>query len=182
MSETNIINNKKGQKQKSKILASMPKMAQEEMVGFAMIIIIVAIILLVLLGISLSKPETHGVESYEVESFIQAILQQTTECSSDYGNSYNDIRSLITECYDEQICENGNSACSILNSILNDILDKSWQAGQDSPVKGYELNITSKGNSILTLSKGNMTANYKGSVVDMVKKGVAYNTEFRVYY
>ena len=43
--------------------------AQEEMVGFALIIVIVAVILIILLGIYLRKPKDQAIESYE-ESII----------------------------------------------------------------------------------------------------------------
>ena len=158
------------------------KKAQEEMVGFAMIIIIVAVILLVVLGISLNKPKTQGVESYEVESFIQAFLQHTTECSTNFGVSYNDISNMITECEFEQTCEDERDACEVLNSTLKDLLKKSWQVGENRPVKGYILNITSDGNSILSISEGNKTPNYKAGVQSFPKRGVNYNVEFRAYY
>ena len=173
---------KKGQEQKSKILAVMPRKAQEEMVGFAMIIIIVAVILLVLLGISLNKPKTQGVKSYEVESFIQAFLQNTTECSTDFGRSYNDIEGLIVECDFEQICEDEKSACEVLNSDMESILEESWKTGPDRPVKGYILNVTSKDRIILSVNEGNITANYKGGSQPFPKRGVSYLIDFKVYY
>jgi hypothetical protein len=176
------IKSKKAQEQKSKILAAMPKKAQEEMVGFAMIVIIVAIVLLIFLGISINKPKTQAVESYEVESFIQAMLQHTTECSMDYGFSYEPMTGLITECDSEQICYNEKSACDVLNSTLKDILEKSWKTGEDRPLKGYELGIISKDRTVLNMTKGNMTNNYKGSIQDFVKKGVTFSVSFRAYY
>jgi len=56
------------------------KKAQEEMVGFALIIIVVAVILLVFLSIGLRKDGREDVESYEVASFIQSLLQYHTSC------------------------------------------------------------------------------------------------------
>lgn len=155
---------------------------QEEMVGFAMIVIIVAIVLLIFLGISINKPKTQAVESYEVESFIQAMLQHTTECSMDYGFSYEPLTDLITECDSEQICYNEKSACDILNSTLKDILDESWKTGENMPIKGYELGIISKDRTVLNMTKGNMTNNYKGSIQDFVKKGVTFSVSFKAYY
>ena len=161
------------------------KKAQEEMVGFAMIIIIVAIILLILLGISLNKPKTSAVESYEVESFIQALLQHTTECSMNFGVSYNDIGDLIPECDFEQFCgeePNEVPACLILNTTLKDILEEAWKTGEDRPVKGYALNITTDGDKMLSINKGNVTSNYKAGIQVIPKRGTAYSVEFRVYY
>ena len=159
------------------------KRAQEEMVGFAMIIIIVAVILLILLGISLNKPKTTtGVESYEVESFILATLQHTSTCSTDFEFSNNDVRNLIVECDAEQVCEDGRTACVVLETTLEDILDAAWKVGGDRPVKGYELNITSKDASVLSLNEGNVTSNYKGGVQNLVKRGSSYAVDFKAYY
>jgi len=163
-------------------IKGLNKRAQEEMVGFAMIIIIVAVIMLILLGIALNKPKTNALQSYEVESFVSASLQHTTGCSTDTGRSYNDVANLITECDFEQVCTDGRTACDVLSSELGDILEGSWRPGQDSPIKGYVFNITADDNNILSLSKGNETSNYKAGLQPLQKKGTAYDIEFRVYY
>ena len=49
-------------------MKSKDKLGQEEMIGFVLIIILVAIIILVFLSFSLKKPVKDNVESYEVES------------------------------------------------------------------------------------------------------------------
>ena len=64
------------------------KKAQEEMVGFALIIILVAVILLIFLGFSLRDQEKETIESYEVESFIQSFLQYTSDCRDNLEFSY----------------------------------------------------------------------------------------------
>lgn len=181
--------NKKGQEEKSGILAAMPKKAQEEMVGFALIIIIVAVIILILLGISLNKPEvSSGVESYEVDSFIQALLQHTTTCSTDYGYSYNDFASLIAECDREQFCWNETSSefdiytCEVLNSTAKNIIGTAWKIGQDRPIKGYDFNITQNNLEVLSFKAGNLTESYKGNIHVFSKQGSSYNVEFRAYY
>ena len=76
---------KKAQEQKSKILVALPKRAQEEMVGFALIVIIVSVILVIFLGFSLRDQGKENVESYEVESFIQSFLQYTSECRDNFN-------------------------------------------------------------------------------------------------
>ncbi len=163
------------------------KKAQEEMVGFAVIIIIVAVIILILLGISLNKPKTSVVESYEVDSFIGALLQHTTECSRDFGLSYLDVKDLISKCDSENFCtdeagENKINSCDVLDSTVKSVLDNSWKAGPDRPVKGYELNITSQNIGVLSYRAGNITANYKEGEQGIIKKGVSYSVAFRAYY
>ena len=110
--------NRKAQEQKCKILAAKPKKAQEEMVGFGLIIVIVAVILLVFLWFFLVKPGQQNLENYEAESFIQAALQYTTDCESRYG--YFEVQELIFECYEEKTCLSGEDACMVLNSTLEE--------------------------------------------------------------
>jgi len=80
---------KKGQEEKISF-RNFPKLTskkgQEEMIGFALIIIIVAVILLVFLAVSLknSNKETLGVN--EVDSFIQSFLSYTTDCKENSNN------------------------------------------------------------------------------------------------
>lgn len=182
----------KARKRLSLVRSVLPRLgqrrAQEEMVGFAVIVIIVAVILLVMLGIWLNKPKETGVESYKAESFIQAILEQTTSCTRDFGGSYSNVIDLIEECDSKQVCTGessetkGTPACEILNSTISDILESSWPAGPNRPVKGYVLNVTSGSNEIASAKAGNETSNYQSGIQDFSKRGASYRVELKVYY
>ena len=101
------------------------KRGQEEMVGFALIIIIVAVILLVFLAISLNKSKKEVLGANEVNSFIQSFLSYTTSCA-EYSDNYYSIQKLITECVNyEDDYLNGKKTCNVLNSTLKEILDES---------------------------------------------------------
>ena len=115
------------------------KLGQEEMIGFALIIILVSVILLVFLAFSLSKPKTEAIESYEVNSFLQSTLQYTAACQTSRG--LNSIQDLVFECDLKEKCSNDEDTCKILNETLTDILKESWPTGEDRPNKGYELSI-----------------------------------------
>ena len=52
---------------------------QEEMVGFAIILVIVAIIFIVLLAFYLRGSQAERIKSPEANSFLQAVLQYTTD-------------------------------------------------------------------------------------------------------
>ena len=158
----------------------MKKKAQEEMVGFALIMIIVAVILLVLLSISLRKPQQEEVESYEVDSFIQAFLQYTSDCRDDF--EYLDIQELIIDCNDGRMCVDGRDTCEVLGSTMEGIVEESWSVGADRPVLGYELRILSESGEILSISEGNQTQNYKGSAQSLVKRGDKFDIFFIAYY
>ncbi len=136
------------------------KKGQEEMVGFALIVIIVAIILLILLGFYLSRPSSQSVKSYEAESFMQSMLQTSTNCINFFG--YINVKDLIFACNSGDLC-NGEDSCSALNSTLQGILKNSWNVKPGSSIKGYSLNITSNTKEIVSLSAGNRTSNSEGT-------------------
>jgi len=154
--------------------------AQEEIVGFALIIIIVAVILLVFLGFYLSSPDKDTVKSYEAESFIASSLQYTTECRDNFGAL--SVQDLIFDCYEEEKCLDGTDTCEVLNSSLKAILEQSWNIGENTPIKGYNLRIISEEKEILLLNKGEKTGNSKGSTQEFVKRGNSFQVFFTIYY
>lgn len=156
------------------------KNAQEEMVGFALIVIIIAVILIIFLGFSLRKPQKEAVEDYEVNSFIQAVLQYTTDCRDNL--EYLSVQKLIFNCNNEEICLDERDTCEVLNSTLNEIIKESWKIEGDRPVKGYELSILSNKKEILMLKEGNITQSYKGSMQDFSRSGNSVEIYFTTYY
>jgi len=146
-----------------KIKKIMNKRGQEEMVGFALIIIIVAVILLVFLAVSLNKSKKEVLGDNEVNSFIQSCLSYTTSCA-EYSDEYYSIQKLITECVNyENNCLDGRTTCDVLNSTLEDILKESWPVGENTPVIGYEFFITVNDEVLIFFEEGNKTLNNKGS-------------------
>ena len=126
----------------------MRKRAQEEMIGFALIVIIVAVILLVFVSFSLKAPEQEAIESYELENFIQSVLNYNV----DYDVEMSD---LIRNCnnYDED--------CGLMEKELKSILEESWIVGEDSVIKGYNFKVVDKDKEIFSFEKGVITQNYK---------------------
>ncbi len=154
--------------------------AQEEIIGFGLIIIIVAVILLVFLGFSLRDQQKEPVESYEVESFIQASLQYTTDCRDNL--EYLSIQKLIFNCNNKELCLDGRNTCDVLNTTLKKIVEESWKIKGDRPVKAYRLNITSNEKEMLLIKQGNTTNNYKGSIQDFSRGGNSIEIFFTAYY
>jgi len=129
------------------------KRSQEEMVGFAVIIVIVAVIILVFLGFALQKNDNKEIiESYEIESFIQAMMQVTI----DYNYQKISIRELIKEC------DFYGDGCEELKSELEKVLEQSWSIQEASKIKGYFLKIYTPDKEILNITKGNESNTYKG--------------------
>jgi len=156
------------------------KYGQEEMVGFALIMIMVAVILLIFLSFSLRSGQKEIVESYEVESFIQAFLQYTTDCRDNL--EYLSIRKLIFDCQDDKMCLDERNTCKVLNSTLKEVLKESWKVEGDRPVKGYEFKIIIDGEEMLLLKEGNITKNYKEAMQDFFRRGEDYEIFFTAYY
>jgi len=156
------------------------KRSQEEIVGFALIMIIVAVILLIFLGISLRSPQKEIVESYEVDSFIQTLLQYTTDCRDNL--EYLSVQKLIFNCNSEEECLDGRSSCEALNLTLMNIVEETWIVGESRPIQGHELEIIVDDAKMLFLEEGNITRNYRGSSQDFSRKGENYEIFFKAYY
>lgn len=153
------------------------KKAQEEIVGFALIIIVVAVILLVFLGFSLGK-SSQNIQSYEIQSFVQSMIQSTTQCQDNFG--YVSVENLIFMCTQGNNCIDGESSCSILNSTLQGMLDQAWPVGS-GPIRGYNLNITSNNGNPISMIKGNLTGNSEGTNQNFPNGGNSIEIIFSVY-
>jgi hypothetical protein len=173
---------KRAQDQKSEISSAVPKRAQEEIVGFSMIIVIVAIALVILLSFSLRSPEKDTVESYEVESFLQALMQKTSDCRSTDDLEFYSVKKLIFTCYSAEKCLDGRDTCEILLREIGEISNKSWSLGQNSPVKGYKMSLSADGTKLEELGYGNQTKKFKGASQELTREGVMFNLEFKAYY
>lgn len=156
----------------------MSKKGQEEMVGFGFIILIVAVILIIFITLMINRPEQE-IESYEVESFLQSLLQVTSDCE-EYGG-FMTIKDLSFECRENSVCLDGRDTCDVLNDTLENIVGDVWQI-QDRPVEGWSLQIVSEADSIINMTQGNKTANYKGSSQSFFKSGREYKMFFKAYY
>jgi hypothetical protein len=158
------------------------KRGQEEMIGFALIIIIVAVVLLVFLSISLRSDERETVESYEIESFIQVFLQHTSDCRRADNLEYLSIQRLIFGCDSENLCLDGKTNCDALNETIIQIMDENWRYGENRPIKGRKLEILSSGKEILFVEEGIKTSNSRGAVQEFFRSGSEIVINFEVYY
>ena len=153
-----------------------PKRSQEEMVGFALIIILVAIILLIFLGFSLNKQPKESLESREVESFLDATLSYTTECRDERNFEFLPIRKLIIDCSQGLLCHNGKNTCEVLEEDLKKITKKSWDLTR---YKGYEMKLMILNETLIPIIKeGNLTGNSKGYLEEVDEIEII----FRAYY
>lgn len=154
----------------------MNKRGQEEITGFVFIIVIVAVLLLIWISIALTKPVSQGVESYEVESFLSALLQTQTECFDIY-EQFN-VEKMIFKCSEKDLCQN-KSSCDILHTTITGILNAAWKT-ENRPSKGYEFNIQSNPEILPKISAGNISSNYKSYTEKLGRRNVTVS--LRVYY
>ena len=155
------------------------KKGQEEIVGFVVIVIIVSVILLILLWLMLRTPNTSSVENYEVESFIQASLQYTSNCESDVG--FLDVQDLIVACEQKDNCLDERDSCLALNETLRDLIKTGWNVGTQSPIKGYQFSVMSGKQGIFLLQDGNITRDYKGALQNFARGSESYDVTLNVY-
>lgn len=138
------------------------KSGQEELIGFALIMIIVAVVMLIFLSLSLASPNKKTVESYEVESFLSSALSYTTGCET-YGRGLRDLEDLVRDCNGGLTCTNGDKACDVLENTFTEILNVSWRVGPNWPYNGYTLKIYNEEETeILTVKEGNETGDSRG--------------------
>src|SRR3990167_8315955 len=146
---------------KDKMLKRIRK-GQEEMVGFVLIIVLVMIIILVFVAFSLRKGSSKAVESFEVDSFIQAIKQFTTDCAIGTETKYRSIDQLASNCQTGDKCYDGRDSCDVLEADLRALLNKGWSSQDRGAIKGYYLIIKTDNKIIVNITEGNTTRKYKG--------------------
>jgi len=140
--------------------SSKNKRAQEEAVGFVLIIVLVAVIFTVFLGIMIhNSSRSNDYSSTEYSQYLSALMEVNTPCIVFYP-AYAKVSDLIGYCFDSKICSNGNSSCAVLNSTLNNALKATILYGDERAIKGYYFSIQySRDNStafqsIIKINKG----------------------------
>lgn len=109
------------------------KKAQQETIGFVIIIMIIMIIGTIFLGIWLRANKQSGIytESKEVADFLGASLSQTTECYKDSESDLKYLGELIRYCDENQeiTCPNEENACDYINKTYTLMLQRFKPAG-----------------------------------------------------
>ncbi len=139
------------------------KKAQEEIIGFVLIIILVSVIVVVFLGIMLRRPnKSEDIRDREVSNFLSSMLSYTSKCSVN-NRTYKQVNDLIDSCLNNEICDNRVSACTTLDSTINKLINENLNFGEDYYYKGYNLTIYKYENLELIYTKGNKTSVIRGA-------------------
>ena len=130
----------------------LKRKAQEEIVGFVAVVVLVAIVALVLLSFSFrSKGEAR--DSREVAQFLDSAMEYTTNCSFFFGSENAKVGDVFRACSNEERCSDGEESCKILNETLPLLIGAGLRPGEDRPIKGYLLSAGSYGNLTRDTSK-----------------------------
>lgn len=169
----------------------MERKGQEEIVGFVVIVILVAVVFVIFLGISLRSPNKSDGKSEVVYHFLESSMEQTTNCRINERNEFLKLDELLKECHSSNTeCSQGVRACEILNQTLNELLDSSWNYGVDYPLKGYSfnaiynLNRTSQQTTeeFLSLKKGDCIGEVVGNSYLVPEYPGSISVEMRLCY
>ena len=139
------------------------KRAQEEIVGFVLIIVLVAVIALLFLAFSIRRP-VEMQESREIEDFLHSSLSLTTDCKPSEERVY-DLRDLIGACYNNEKCFDDKSACNVLNKTAFELIENSFQVGEEARYKSYNFRIYFQNTTLLYLSSGEETGSKSGAEI-----------------
>jgi hypothetical protein len=153
-------------------LNKINRRGQEEMVGFVLIVILVAIVFLVFIGIFIRQDSrTIDKDSREVVQFLESFERYTSICATGFEPDFSDIGGLIEDCYEGKLCVSGENACSVLKRESKEILESSFSVGEQNYYKGYELGSYYESSSdgseenreeVLILMEGNCNGSFVG--------------------
>ena len=178
-----MIKNNKQTRDPANAIKGLPALrnrsGQEEMFGFAVIAIIISIGILILISFMIKGPSQESTENYQIESFIQASLQYTTDCESEVD--FLSLQQLVIACGNVERCLDERDSCDVLNSTLANLADKGWNVGENSSIKGYDFKVFIEEQEKLSITKGNKTINFRGGFQDFTRSGKDYEVSLNVY-
>jgi len=143
----------------------MNKRGQEEIVGFVLIMVIVVVVLVIFLGISLRDTGEMSAESIDVYQFLESSSEVTTNCQV-RSDEFSDMGSLFERCFSEEKCINELDSCEVLERQMNEILEISWNVGQNNSLKGYSFESyyeNEQTREILSIQEGNCEGIFSGA-------------------
>ncbi len=155
------------------------KKAQQEIVGFVLIVVLVMVGLMVFLIISVRDSGNEG-ESVEASNMLDVLMRSTTDCAIVYYPDYDDFEKLFKSAYKEDSCANLNmSARDYLNESLRDVI--SSMVRSDGPVGAWEAEFSVRGGEgILKWSEGNCTGNFNGAQRTILSDRISLLVRLRI--
>ena len=160
-------------KQRMDLMCTMrKKTAQQEMVGFVLIVVLVVVGLLVFLVVMINTPKEE--KSIDAENALEVIMRTTTDCAIVFEPEFQDYEDLFKSCYENRRCSNLNiDACDYLNSSISEVLEDIYKS--ESAMEGYELDfMTEDGDGILKIGGcAGASKSAQRSIIDGSEKLIA---------
>lgn len=155
------------------------KKAQQEMVGFALIVVIVIIGLMVFLIISLGEKPNED-EGLIARSILTSILKHTTNCAIVYIPNYDNFQDLIKSCNQNKICSNlDKPACTYLNESLNEVLETTLS--KENYINYYSMEYGIKNEPPLNkIESGNCTGKVTISQIPIISDTSTINVRLSI--
>lgn len=154
------------------------KRAQEEIVGFGIILIIIAVIALIFITLSLNKNK-NSENDFEVSGFLNALMEKTTTCEK--NSDFVAVKDLIFECGRGGICENGEDYCNVLDETIKNAMKDNWDYGEGKVVKGYSILVYYEEKLLVNETKGDSGAESRGAMQDYAKPGEKAEIFLEIY-
>ena len=125
------------------IIKITDKKAQQEIVGFIIIVLMVVIAGVIFLSISLRPHKTVIQDDVDMSNFLISTSRFTSECYIPSTPRYQNLDELTKICRNSQtqMCDNKQTACDVLNKSYSEILGKIWKASSVGSVTYYQLQI-----------------------------------------
>ena len=144
------------------------KKGQEEIVGFVLIVVIMAVVFVILLGIYLRSPSENVIESRDVSQFLDSSMEQTTDCVTSFYPDYRKLGELFEECLSNETCLDERDTCDVLNENLIKVIESGWKIDELGPFVGYEFVSKYKQSNdepveILSFSSGSCNGTIRGA-------------------
>ena len=128
------------------------KKAQQEMVGFVLIVVLVVVGIMVFLVVSLRNPGEEQ-NSVETSAVLESLMKSTSDCAIVFEPQYSNFEELFMNCYDDKRCENLNEmACDYLNKTLASMIPDIMKSEN---LNGYEFSFISAGENKININEGN---------------------------
>lgn len=157
----------------------MRRTAQEEIVGFVVVVILIAIVALIFLSFSLRRdPVTR--ESLTLSQFLEAAGEYSTTCTLFARGGPARLDELYQACAEEQPCLDGTSSCAVINATMPSLITKAFPMGSQEPFKAYTMTLERIENingsselreSFLTFSLGNCSSGAQRGTSDFRSAG-----------
>ncbi|MSS74694.1 hypothetical protein EXS73_00560 [Candidatus Pacearchaeota archaeon] len=137
------------------------KRGQEEIVGFAVLLVVLAIVGVILLGMYLRSPVPESSTFPEGGSFLDALPQVTSSCALT-GDRLISVHELLVQCIMQpgKQCASEELICTVMNNTLHSLVTQAFPIG--SRIEGYRFTVSEPDTPpVVTLSAGNCTS-YQG--------------------